>query len=102
MDIFKLAKAAIDSINEYNRIGIDDPIIVLKMPGKWDTSNKKYLNGPRSPQGQIVQEDYEGVTVIFSAIDILAWCVAKGVNVQIVTQPNKRMQATPQASLFTE
>lgn len=62
------------------------------MPGKWRMSNNKYLAGPKSPLGRIVQESVDGVTVIFEALDILAWCVAQGVNVQIVKQHDKEGQ----------
>jgi hypothetical protein len=79
--ILKLARAAINSINN-TPDGIT-PTVVIKLPGKWDASKFKYLDGPKSPQGNIVKEDYEGVYVIFDAVDILAWCVANGAPVTI-------------------
>lgn len=84
MEILELTQAAINALNNTPN-GIT-PTVVIKMPGKWGTSKLKYLDGPKSPQGNIVKEDYEGVYVIFEAIDILAYCVAKGAPVEIVKQ----------------
>jgi hypothetical protein len=82
MTIHELAAAAIESLNK--NVLPSPALLTLIMPGKWGKSNRKYLAGPRSPQGQIVQETTNGLTVIFEATDILAWCVAQGVDVQIV------------------
>jgi hypothetical protein len=91
VNIIELTEAAIKSLNE-NTTSIPSSVILI-MPGEWGMSNKKYLAGPKSPQGQIVQESYDKkLTVIFDAMDVLAWCVAKGANVEIVeivSQPKK-------------
>lgn len=95
MNLNELAQAAINSINHNNQNGIDiDPSVTLLMPGKWGGRRKKYLAGPKSPQGEIVKESHNGVTVIFEATDVLAWCVSQGVDVQIITQPIKTKAAS--------
>ncbi len=83
MNIQELTAVAINSLNE--NILSPPALITLVMPGKWGLSNNKYLAGPISPQGRIVQETYDGnITVIFKATDILAWCIHQGADVLIV------------------
>lgn len=88
MEILELAQAAINSLN--NTPDWMNPTVVIKMPGKWGTSNLKYLDGPESPQGNIAKEDHEGVYVVFEAIDILAYCVAKGAPIELSGDPPNR------------
>lgn len=77
----ELAKAAIDSLNDSP---LSDGSVILEMSGKWGASKRRYLAGPKSPQGDVIQEKPGSVMVLFSALDLLAWCVANGVDVQIV------------------
>lgn len=84
MNVLELAKAAIDTLNDAPKE--IEPNIVLKMPGRWGISRKKYLAGPKSPQGDIVKEDHEGVYVVFDAMDILIWCAANGAPIVIERQ----------------
>ena len=81
MTLEELAREAIATLNDSP---IPDPKLVLKWPGKWGSSNKRRLAGPNSPQGVIVREEKDGIVVLFEAIDVLAYCVSKGVEVHII------------------
>lgn len=78
MNILELAQAAVDSVN--STPAEITPTLSIKLPGKWGKSRRKYLAGPKSPQGDIVQEQIDGVIVIFDAMDVLIWCAKKGAN----------------------
>lgn len=77
INLLELALAASNSLT--NTPSPIPPTIAIKMTGEWGTTNQKYLNGANSPMGNIVKEDEDGVYVIFDAIDVLAYCTAKGV-----------------------
>lgn len=82
MTLIELTQAAIKSLNESP---LDMASLTIMIPGeKWGLSNNWYLAGPKSPQGRIVRETHEGIIVIFDSLGILAYCVEKGVNVEII------------------
>lgn len=90
MTLKELATQAIKAINETPKP--IEPKITLIIPGVWRKSNKRRLcNG--GPVGDIVEETTNGLTVIFDAVDVLAFCAAKGVvNLRPHTLPsNKRI-----------
>lgn len=75
MTIKELTTLAIEAISETPKP--IDPKIVLIMPGERGKLNKKRLlpSGKR-PIGEIIEETNNGLSVVFNAIDILAFCIS--------------------------
>lgn len=81
MTLEELAVQAIESINETPKPF--EAKLTLIMPGVWRKSNKKRLMPKgKCPIGSIVQETNNGLTVLFDAVDILAFCIANGVEIK--------------------
>ena len=77
MNIQELAESAGYMINK----NMDD--IILKLPKRQKVREKRFLAGHNSPLGDLlaVEKDYEVIS--FVALDVLAWCVAHGAEIQI-------------------
>lgn len=58
---------------------------MLQMPGRWGEANYRHLAGTNSPKGEVVQENKDGIIVRFDPVDVLAFCVANGAQVNIVS-----------------
>lgn len=82
MTFQELAEQAIKAISETPKPF--EPKITLIMPGQWRKTNKKRMFPKgKCPVGDIVQETDAGLTVLFNAVDVLAFCVANGVKIQV-------------------
>ncbi len=94
MDINDLAQSAISAIN--NTPHGFSPGITLNMPGEWGKRDTRRLAGVKSPLGTIVQSFAGSITVQFDAIDILAYCVANGVQINETTNQLELKRAAAQ------
>ena len=74
MNIAELSREAVRVIN--NTTKPFPPTISINMPGEWGKSIEVQLAGKNSPTGTIVQSFHGGVTALFDAVDILAYCEA--------------------------
>ena len=81
MNVQQLAGYAINAINKTPKQL--PPTLMLRLPGKWGASDKHPIVPGSQCVGDIVQEFSNEVTVIFDAIDLLAWCVANGAMVDV-------------------
>jgi hypothetical protein len=87
MDIQELANKAAERINHRQTIKVPgDAGIQLVMPHRNYHADTRYLAGKNSPKGNYLSHCKEGEIITFNAIDVLAWCVAKGATVNIVVE----------------
>lgn len=94
MDLNELAKAAIEKINYKSPIQIDrDPVLKLIVPMKGSKQPEStFLAGRKSPKGKVLGFHSKGLLVVnFNAIDVLAWCVAHGADVEIRNQHGEKI-----------
>lgn len=74
-----LARMCADAINSSNTTG-SEPRISLKLPESKRASHTRYPWGKKGPKGIAVEFGFDGYdTVIFSAVDVLAYLAANGV-----------------------
>lgn len=60
------------------------PTFTTTMKAKRPAGNTRHFAGKNSPVGTIVQTGQTHDTVMFDAMDLLAWCAANGAQVDIV------------------
>jgi len=86
MNLQELAESAVYHINYYKKLHPEmSPIMVLIVSGKQKKNQKhKYLSGRNSPKGEILATEKDQLTVMFDAWDILAYCLANGVEYSLI------------------
>jgi hypothetical protein len=85
MDIQELANKAAEQINYASKVPIgNQAVLQLVMPHRKKWAGTRYLAGRNSPKGTYLDYCDEGEIINFEALDILAWCVAKGAKGTVV------------------
>lgn len=78
VNLHKLAVMAVTSIHETPPT-FNAAVVVGIRGRRWGKKKKIRLAGGNSPLGEIVQETHEGVTALFDAAEILAYCAGNGI-----------------------
>lgn len=79
MNLYDLAKIAVEAINKVQDVEGMQPTVALRLPASKKKSHERRLIAPKAPKGIVVETGKEYDTVVFNALAILVWLQDMGV-----------------------